>query len=504
MGKYSNLTDYELLKLGNVPVSSYSNEYLMHLRTSPKGARFDKAQWGKPVDTRTFQQYDRSNPQAQEQLEPAFNAIADPFKATIGGDEAAQQRILAKTQQAMTDPMAATFAGTGAKMADVAALGRAKQMLAGLERGTPEFLAADRLAWEQTGWTHAFPDGKPRFEIPDNQAQTLSNRLPTSYIDGYGDVEGWRLKDVLEHEPLYQSYPDVADIRSSFMNRGGFAQAEYRPFDGGWISYDKTFKKPLLSDSQSQTVEEAWNKVKQFDDQPHVKEYNAALEQTGDNSELFEQIYNAHNGDAIESARQPLVDEWHRVRKQAEAYPQGGTGLRGVSTSTTLHEVQHGIQDREGFARGGSPDEFTRQAKAELARDALSYSRELRRLRNQHPDADIMALENKLTEEYRSIGAEDMIPTREARDLGRQPYVLFHDKYPDNTEYQSLVDLVKTYGLDQRVTPKKPMELYNSLAGEAEARLTQKRISLTPDQRRQQYPIDQFDVPPEQQIVRMK
>ncbi|NTW21719.1 MAG: hypothetical protein HGA42_20080, partial [Nostocales cyanobacterium W4_Combined_metabat2_030] len=29
--------------------------------------------------------------------------------------------------------------------------------------------------------------------------------------------------------------------------------------------------------------------------------------------------------------------------------------------STTLHELQHGIQDREGFARGGSTDEFVRE-----------------------------------------------------------------------------------------------------------------------------------------------
>lgn len=56
-------------------------------------------------DTRTFQQFDPSAVQAQRQLRPAWQAISDPINATIGGDRAAQGRVLANVQQAVTDPM---------------------------------------------------------------------------------------------------------------------------------------------------------------------------------------------------------------------------------------------------------------------------------------------------------------------------------------------------------------------------------------------------------------
>lgn len=65
-----------------------------------------RRQWGAPSgDTRTFQQYDPNNARAQEQLRPAYQALTDPINATIGGDEAAQGRVLQKVGQAMTDPM---------------------------------------------------------------------------------------------------------------------------------------------------------------------------------------------------------------------------------------------------------------------------------------------------------------------------------------------------------------------------------------------------------------
>lgn len=44
--------------------------------------------------------------------------------------------------------------------------------------------------------------------------------------------------------------------------------------------------------------------------------------------------------------------------------------------------------------------------------------------------------------------------------------------------------------------------LYNRLAGEVEARAVQKRLDMTPDQRRSRPPWEDYDVPEDQQIVR--
>ena len=92
--------------------------------------------------------------------------------------------------------------------------------------------------------------------------------------------------------------------------------------------------------------------------------------------------------------------------------------------STTLHEVQHNIQDLENFARGGSPEEFMKAA--ELAAAAL--------------------------------------------------------------------------GKDKTWAQNKAYQDYLKLAGEAEARLTQQRRMLTPEERRAT-PLD-WDTPPETHILK--
>ena len=51
-------------------------------------------------------------------------------------------------------------------------------------------------------------------------------------------------------------------------------------------------------------------------------------------------------------------------------------------------------------------------------------------------------------------------------------------------------------------SPKTPEEAYRRLAGEAEARATQARMNMNAAQRREVFPLDSYDVPLEQLIVR--
>ena len=182
----------------------------------------------------------------------------------------------------------------------------------------------------------------------------------------------------------------------------------------------------------------------------------------------------------------------------------GETGILGAADadkSTMLHELQHAIQEREGFSQGGNYEMFNQQKDAELARDALGWAHELRRIRSTHPGMDPMAAENKAIQEYQQLGAMEFVPSREARDLARQPGVLFDSP----NAYQSASDLEalsKMYGLDRRTTPYTAREAYRRLAGEAEARATQARMNMTPAERRAAFPEESYDVPINQLIVR--
>lgn len=95
-----------------------------------------------------------------------------------------------------------------------------------------------------------------------------------------------------------------------------------------------------------------------------------------------------------------------------------------------------------------------------------------------------------VADEYRSAGAEDWIPSREARELATQPGVLFPDKVKgvDGETFDDLRELVQFYGLDKRTTPYTGRELYERLAGEAESRAVQDRMNMSMDQRRASFP----------------
>lgn len=112
-------------------------------------------------------------------------------------------------------------------------------------------------------------------------------------------------------------------------------------------------------------------------------------------------------------------------------------------TSSTLHELQHSVQEKEGFAKGGSLDSAFMEMKADEF--------------------------NKLKD--------------------------------------SLLPDVQKLGLDENSTAmtvwqRARLQAYRNLAGEAEARATQSRMTLTPQERLAKFPFDSYDVPRDSLIVR--
>lgn len=236
-----------------------------------------------------------------------------------------------------------TFAGVGAKTADVAKLELAQKL--------KQAGVADREIHAQTGWTFGFPDGRPRFEIDDSAAKGQFTHLPPS-TDRLAE-------QAISHPSLYQAYPDLSEI-SQLGLRESKEAGRFTP----------TY------------------------------------------------IDDAYSGGSI-LAKAP--DE---------------AGLKSIG----LHELQHAVQQQEGFARGGSPN-------IELSMLANSARAKFRK-------------GSPLTEEESQLAK--LTPIEAAR----------------------------------------PYDIYRRLAGEAEARLTQARMNMTQAERAASYPPSMFDVPVDQQIVR--
>lgn len=131
--------------------------------------------------------------------------------------------------------------------------------------------------------------------------------------------------------------------------------------------------------------------------------------------------------------------------------------------SVLHHELQHAIQQREGWARGGSPEQMARELPNEQAIN----------------DAKVMkALIARGT-------PVDEAPQAFLNMLGR-------DSHPEARHLLGENNLFN------------PNEAYKRLAGEAEARATQARMSMNMDQRLNTYPLDSYDVPVDQLIIRKK
>lgn len=143
--------------------------------------------------------------------------------------------------------------------------------------------------------------------------------------------------------------------------------------------------------------------------------------------------------------------------------------------STLLHELQHGVQFREGFDRGGNQRMFVHHPLPEgKARDL-------------HDDLS-MALLGNHTGNINEI-------------LGSQKYF---DKY-------DLEKITQKYGfqdpdemfqyLKKENERRTPFGQYQRLGGEAEARMVQKRMNYTPQDRREVFPLDDYDVPLDELII---
>jgi hypothetical protein len=134
--------------------------------------------------------------------------------------------------------------------------------------------------------------------------------------------------------------------------------------------------------------------------------------------------------------------------------------------SVIMHEVQHAIQDMEGFAKGGSPMKST---KGEYK---LKYENDVNKLRP--------ALIDLLGKERKG----EVLSPQEEYKLDYLKTIF--DKY---VEYQKAGD-------------KKAFDHYLALAGEVEARNVQTRVDLTPAERQRFHPIDTEDVPRSEQLAR--
>lgn len=156
-------------------------------------------------------------------------------------------------------------------------------------------------------------------------------------------------------------------------------------------------------------------------------------------------------------------------QSKTDTITAGGPGTTSQK-SAALHELQHSIQQREGFASGGSPSTMV-LALEKLADQKRQKAQEMFRLSSANDPLDPLRL---VKPGARKKGLE---LEKEARSLDQK-------------------------AMDAYRSEQAKFDLYQRLAGEAEARATQSRMNLTQEQRRATFPEESYDVPINELIIR--
>ena len=316
------------------------------------------------------------------------------------------------------------FAGRGAETADLGKMKSAEKMLDdGVDR-------AD--VWKQTGWMRG-PDGKMRFEIDDSAARFDMDAIPPS-----------------------QSRLDLAQ---------GYSEATYgipagKMFTGKNPDRDKEALK--WADENIHLAREGETAM-------------AAALTHGDAFAAYPDAKKIRLGKTTGKAKGSFDPDSNRIKV--------GGGVIGRSPdehkSTALHELQHAIQGREGFAIGGSMDSaymdgaLRKQWGEEINTLLQPRSRKeyLKIVKAGWPEAT----PKQLDKSYRAY-------LKDAKDALRNPY------HPAAKAAQETV----------------AERMYKRFAGEAEARNVQTRMDMTPAERAARPPWETLDVPEADQIVRFE
>lgn len=362
-------------------------------------------------------------------------------RALTGNKSATPWGVVDEVSQMV--PMPAIFAGQKAKTADLGKLDRAR-MLHG-QGADPEAIR------KETGWVQ-FPDGNWRFEIDDSKS---------AY--NYGDRYKQAMRD---HTDKSSDVHHAINLRKRIDMDGVSASKAFKGYTNEFYGVRPEAKK--LAESMS--LEDLYRmRDSVAGDRPN--HYNLKLGDVLDHPELYE-AYPHMREMPFEVRDMPARGAYGNGRialnsKEVMAEPSmiskaGGYTEESSPRSILLHEATHGVQDFEGHARGGSPYEFMPEIQAKI-KEADSKVSEINRQLSEASDAGDMDRYHKLLDQRQELVSQAQADPMDIADRA-----------------------------------------YRQLAGETEARLTQRRLNLPKEGREAIDPIKSFDVPTENQVIRFR
>lgn len=303
-----------------------------------------------------------------------------------------------------------------------------------------------------TGWERG-ADGKWRYEIPDLKY----------FSNGYA---GW--KKARARQPWIQELDALSD----------------KLFEGEDLSDSEMARFDELAAKESAFKAEFLNREK-----PHLADWV-------ENDELFKAYPDLKRVNVVFTDQLPTnVGGSYNEREHTIVV---NTNYVGDIDSVLAHEVQHAIQKIEGFARGGNPESIQERFKAAKKEwRARAWADELRYKADEMGEHyNQAAVEKALIDEYKEMGMdnEEWMPDKETRMKG---FNYFARGYAD----RSMDADIKNFRLAESTRADfSPYMEYTKLGGEVESRNVEKRMKMSPEERRASLAAETEDVSREDQI----
>lgn len=402
---------------------------------------------------------------SREEIRQEIHALREDLSAGRISDEEFDEALDAIMEEEGLEDISMlnrySFGGENAQRADLEALDRAQDME---RRGV-----AMETIFQETGW-YTGTDGKWRFEIDDSGME----------YDPSGDLQGavsrqWAMEDLeTAREDLFGSITkEQADMVRAY-NRAQIAgdTAEQQRLYDELTSTEFGF----LFETYADALERA-NAAKNNPQGGTLADYVS-------HPDLFA------NYPQLRKASLQFVDlsDGTRGRYNTESHTITlDNSLRGEPEDTLVHEIQHAIQNEEGFARGASPEYWARREyeTGDLVANRLrqEYDQILNGLGREDQNRYIRYTELERELQRLFLSDPDTEAGRRYDRLEAEQDAIYEKLYP-NEWFRQLLDLSRRMG----DTAGEYRRMYENTAGEIEARDVTARRQLTPEQRRQTMP----------------
>lgn len=352
-----------------------------------------------------------------------------------------------------------------------------------------------------TGWERG-ADGKWRYEMPDFKADkpiTVDIDIDISHVGPYSPYKEplCKLSNLIDDKNLFAAYPSLKNIDILLVGNTAFEGM-----------YDKLHNNIALR-TNAVSIDSKYSQPS------NAKEIKAALEKfhnfwdslTGEDKELADDAIDTYGGYTEEELKEdsyfrelekgnPKVAELVRLgnsipSKKDVRFEGTQVALNHEGKLTLAHEIQHAIQDIEGFAEGGNPEQF--QDPSELESQYATFDELVKDKFGNNDAGTVIGIINGSTPEYQQFRSEFGKSWDEYfKNLKGMLGMMNGDEklFKENYDY---------YVNEGR--KKSAFEQYQSLAGEVEARNVMKRMWMTSEERRNSLASETEDVNRDEQIV---